>query len=355
MQFSQGKSKAKGKVCRSFFVSVIMKVLFIGGTGNISASVSRQAVDRGIELYLLNRGKSNSGIAGAQSIIGDLTHPEDIKSLLKEHQWDAVVNWIAFREQDIDRDYELFRGKTNQYVFISSASVYQKPLAFPIVTESTPLANPYWQYSRDKISCELKLNDYYRREQFPVTIVRPSLTYDTVLPVPIGGWTEYTVVDRIKKGKKIIVHGDGTSLFTITHADDFAKGFLGLLGHQQAIGESFHITSDEILTWNQIHQALAKAVGSEAKIVHIPSEILATFADELRGSLIGDKSTSIIFDTTKIKRFVPGFSAVIPFNRGIQRTVDWFEADPARQIIKKETDDWIDIIINQFEKAFKIS
>ena len=316
-------------------------------------SVSRQAVESGIELFLLNRGKRIANIAGAESIIADITHPADIKSALKEHTWDAVVNWIAFNEQDIDRDYELFRGKTKQYVFISSASAYQKPLAFPIVTESTPLANPYWQYSRDKIACEMKLNLYYRQEQFPVTIVRPSLTYDTVIPVPIGGWTEYTIVDRIKRGKKIIVHGDGTSLFTITHADDFAKGFLGLLGHQQAIGESFHITSDEILTWNQIHQGLAKAVGCEANIVHIPSDFLAAFDEELRGSLIGDKATSVIFDNTKIKRFVPGFSAIIPFSRGIQRTIKWFESNPARQILKQETDDWIDKIINQYESAFK--
>ena len=331
-----------------------MKVLFIGGTGNISAAVSRQAIDRGIELFLLNRGKRISSIAGAKSIVGDISHPESIQSILKEHTWDAVVNWIAFNEQDIKRDFELFKEKTKQYVFISSASVYQKPLAFPIVTESTPLANPFWQYSRNKIACEIALNAYYRQEQFPITIVRPSLTYDTVIPVPIGGWTDYTIVDRIKKGKKIIVHGDGTSLFTITHADDFAKGFLGLLGHQQAIGESFHITSDEILTWNQIHQAMAKAVGCEAKIVHISSDLLAAFDEELRGSLLGDKATSIIFDNAKIKRFVPEFKAVIPFNRGIQRTIDWFESNTSRQVIKKETNDWIDKIINQYKKAFKL-
>jgi nucleoside-diphosphate-sugar epimerase len=329
-----------------------MKVLFIGGTGNISTSVSNQALDRGMELYLLNRGKRISTIPGAKSIVGDMTRTKEVASVLKEHMWDAVVNWIAFTEQDIKRDYELFRGRTKQYVFISSASAYQKPLAFPFVTESTPLANPFWQYSRDKIACEMALNSFYRQEKFPVTIVRPSLTYDTVIPVPIGGWMEYTIVDRIKKGKKIIVHGDGTSLFTITHADDFAKGFLGLLGHQQAIGESFHITSDEILTWNQIHQALAEAVGCEAKIVHIPSEILATFDEELRGSLIGDKATSVIFDNTKIKRFVPNFTATIPFKQGIRRTVQWFEADGARQIIRKETNVWMDKIINQYDKTF---
>ena len=331
-----------------------MKVLFIGGTGNISTSVSRQAIDRGIELYLLNRGKRISAIPGAQSIVGDMTQSKEVESVLKGHTWDAVVNWIAFTEQDIKRDYELFHGKTKQYIFISSASAYQKPLAFPFVTESTPLANPFWQYSRDKIACEMALNSYYRQEQFPITIVRPSLTYDTVIPVPIGGWMDYTIVDRIKNGKKIIVHGDGTSLFTITHADDFAKGFLGLLSHQQAIGESFHITSDEVLNWNQIYEALAEAVGCEAKVVHIPSDILAAFDEDLRGSLIGDKATSVIFDNTKIKRFVPSFTAIIPLKQGIRRTIKWFEADPARQIIRKETNVWMDKVINQYEKAFNL-
>jgi nucleoside-diphosphate-sugar epimerase len=329
-----------------------MKVLFIGGTGNISTAVSRKAVESGIELYLLNRGKRMPAIPGAKSIIGDINRHEEIESLLKGHVWDAVVDWIAFTEQDIARDYKLFSGKTKQYVFISSASAYQKPLEHPIVTESTPLANPFSQYSRDKIACEMLLNSYYRREQIPVTIVRPSLTYDTVIPVPIGGWTEYTTVDRIKKGKKIIVHGDGTSLFAITHADDFAKGILGLLGNQKTIGESFHITTDEILTWDQIYQSLAEAIGCEAKIVHIPSEILANFNENLRGSLIGDKAVSIIFDNAKIKRFVPGFKATISFKEGIKRTVNWFDADPARQIIREETNKWMDKIIFQYEKAF---
>jgi nucleoside-diphosphate-sugar epimerase len=329
-----------------------MKVLFIGGTGNISTTVSKQAIDRGIELYLFNRGKRISKIPGAKSIIGDINRREDLETALEGHTWDVVVNWIAFTEQDIVRDFKLFQGRTKQYVFISSASAYQKPLAFPIVTESTPLANPFWQYSRNKIACETALNSYFHNEQFPVTIVRPSLTYDTVIPVPIGGWTEYTVVDRMKKGEKIIVHGDGTSLFTITHADDFAKGFLGLLGHQQAIGESFHITSDEILTWDQIYITLAETVECEARIVHIPSDMLAAYNEDLIGSLIGDKATSAIFDNSKIKRFVGDFKAVIPFKQGIRRTLQWFEADPARQIIRKETDVWMDKVIHQYEKAF---
>ncbi len=329
-----------------------MKVLFIGGTGNISTAVTRLAVERGIELYLLNRGKRASTLTGAKILVGDITKPDELRSVLNDHTWDSVVDWIAFTENDVQRDFELFKGKTKQFVFISSASAYQRPASFPIVTESTPLANPFWQYSRDKIACEEKLNVYYRNENFPITIVRPSLTYDTVIPIPIGGWMEYTTVDRIKKGKNIIVHGDGSSLWTITHADDFAKGFVGLLGHQQAIGHAFHITSDEILTWDQIHQVIAEAVGREAHIVHMASDFLGTFDEHLKGSLVGDKATSAIFDNSKIKRFVPGFTATIPFKQGIKRTIDWFEADPARMVIKKETNDMIEKMIAQYEKAF---
>ena len=328
-----------------------MKVLFIGGTGNISTSVSRLAVSRGVELYLLNRRKKLSGIAGAKSITGDITDPA-ISSVLKDHVWDVVVNWIAFTEQDIERDFKLFQEKTKQYIFISSASAYQRPLSHPIVTESTPLANPFWQYSRNKIACEMKLNAFFREDNFPVTIVRPSLTYDTVIPVPIGGWNEYTVVDRIKKRKKIIVHGDGSSLWTITHAEDFAKGFAGLLGHQQAIGHSFHITSDELLTWNQIHEALAEAAGSQAHIIHIPSDVLAKYDKELLGGLVGDKATSVVFDNSKIKRFVPDFVATIPFREGIKRTIRWFESDPARMVVNEETNKWIDGMIDRYENAF---
>ncbi len=329
-----------------------MKVLFIGGTGNISTAVSTLAVQRGIELYLLNRGKRASSLPGAKTLVGDITKPEEMRDLLKDHAWDSVVDWIAFTTNDIQRDFELFKGRTKQFIFISSASAYQRPASSPFVTESTPLANPYWEYSRNKIACEEKLTSFYRNENFPVTIVRPSLTYDTVIPVPVGGWLEYTTVDRIKKGKKIIVHGDGSSLWTMTHADDFAKGFVGLLAHQQAIGHAFHITSDESLTWDQIHQAIAEAVGREAHIVHMASDLLASFDEEFRGSLIGDKATSVIFDNSKIKRFVPGFTATIPFKQGIKRTIDWFEADPTRQIVKRETNDFIEKVIGQYEKAF---
>ena len=330
-----------------------MKVLFIGGTGNISRAVSSLAVARGIELFLLNRGQRMLSVPGTTTIVGDVA-AMGTNSQLLGHAWDAVVNWIAFTEQDVQRDIEIFAGRTKQYVFISSASAYQKPPSHPIVTESTPLVNPFWQYSRDKIACELRLMAEHRAAGFPVTIVRPSLTYDTVIPVPIGGWTEYTIVDRIRTGRRIIVHGDGSSLWTITHADDFAAGFLGLLGHQQAIGHAFHITSDEVLTWDQIHQALADAVGCAPDIVHIPSDFLGRYDEHLRGALLGDKAHSMIFDNTKIKRFVPGFTATIPFNMGIRRTIKWFEADPARMVVRQTTHDFVDRILDHYDRAARV-
>lgn len=328
-----------------------MKVLFVGGTGNISTSVSRLSVGRGIDLFLLNRGMRHVDIPKATLLRGDITHAEDAARVLEEHQWDVVVDWIAFTLNDIERDLHLFRKKTKQYIFISSASAYQKPPSHPIVTESTPLANPYWEYSRNKIVCEERLNRAFREEGFPSTIVRPSLTYDTVIPIAIGGWTEYTIIDRMRSGRKIIVHGDGTSLWTVTHAEDFAKGFVGLMGHQQAIGEAFHITSDEILTWDQIYQAVADAAGVEPKIVHIASDFIVQCEESLRGSLLGDKAVSVVFDNTKIKRFVPEFKATIPFRRGFERTLAWFEADPARQVVRKETHDLMDRIIDRYEQV----
>ncbi|MGL1889836.1 MAG: SDR family oxidoreductase [Reichenbachiella sp.] len=326
-----------------------MKVLFIGGTGNISTSTSKLAVERGIDLYLINRGTRNVDIPGAKTLIGDISNLAEMKKLLNNHEWDVVVNWIAFEPKDIERDFELFHKKTKQYIFLSSASAYQKPPIHPVITESTPLKNPFWQYSRDKIACEDLLNTYYRNNDFPITIVRPSLTYSSVIPVVFGGWNEYTIIDRIKKGQKIIVHGDGTSLWTITHADDFAKGFIGLIGHQQTIGHSFHITSDEILTWNQIYENVAKAVNASANIIHIPSDFLGTFSERLRGSLLGDKAQSVIFDNSKIKLFVPDFVATIPFEEGIKRTVNWFEAEPSRMVINPESNKLMDEIIAKYE------
>ena len=327
-----------------------MKVLFIGGTGNISTYVSKLCVQKGIELFLLNRGIRKVEIPGVKIINGDISKPDQIISLLKDYKWDAVVNWIAFNLNDIERDINLFSNKTKQYIFISSASAYQKPPSHPVITESTPLYNPYWDYSQNKIACEERLNHEYQNKNFPITIVRPSLTYDTVLPVIMGGWTEYTIIDRIRKGKEIVVHGDGTSLWVVTHAEDFAKGFVGLLGHQQAIGHSFHITSDEVLTWDQIYLALAEAVGVEANIVHISSDFIVKHEKSLVGSLLGDKSYSVIFDNTKIKTFVPDYRATIPFIQGIKRTLAWFEAESERQVINEESNRMIDNILNAYNK-----
>jgi nucleoside-diphosphate-sugar epimerase len=330
-----------------------VKVLFIGGTGNISTSVSRLCVERGMDLFLLNRGNRQVDIPGATSLVGDISRPDQMARLLRDHQWDVIVDWIAYTPGDIERDISLFKDKTRQFVFISSASVYQKPLTHPVVTESTPLCNPYWEYSRNKIACEERLNRAYRESGFPVVIVRPSLTYDTVIPVALGGWTEFTIIDRIRQGRKIIVHGDGTSLWTITHAEDFAKGFVGLLGHQQATGHAFHITSDEILTWDQIYQAVAEAAGRVANIVHIASDFIGEHDRSAIGGLMGDKAVSVIFDNSKIKRFVPGYVATIPFREGFKRTLSWFEADPARCIVKQETHDWMDRMIQAYERSTK--
>ncbi len=327
-----------------------MKVLFIGGTGNISRYVSLACIERGIDLHLLTRGTRQVDIPGARTVRGDIGRPAEIKALLEGIRWDSVVDWIAYTEEDIDRDIGLFREKTDQFVFISSASAYQKPPVHPFITESTPLCNPFWEYSRNKIACEENLNRAYRHEGFPITIVRPSLTYDTVIPVAIGGWTEYTVIDRIKRGEPIIVHGDGTSLWTVTHAEDFARGFVGLLGHPQAVGEAFHITSDETLTWNQIYRAVASAAGREPHLVHVPSDFIAACEGSLTGTLLGDKSHSVIFDNSKIRKLVPEFKATIPFHLGIKRTLAWFDADPARQIVRKETQEMMDRILRAYQE-----
>jgi nucleoside-diphosphate-sugar epimerase len=325
-----------------------VKVLFIGGTGNISTSVSRLCVERGIDLFLLNRGTRKVDIPGVKTIVADISKPDSVKSALEKHTWDVVVNWIAFTFADVERDIELFARRTRQYIFISSASAYQKPPTHFIVTESTPLFNPFWEYSRNKIACEERLNRAYREDGFPITIVRPSHTYDTVIPVAIGGGTEYTVIDRMRKGKQIIVHGDGTSLWTLTHSEDFAKGFVGLLGHQQVIGHSFHITSDEVLTWNQIHHTVARTAGCEAKIVHIPSDYIVRCEQSLQGNLLGDKSLCAIFDNSKIRAFVPAFRATIPLSEGFRRTLAWFDADPARQIVRDETNQMMDRILRSY-------
>ncbi len=336
-----------------------MKILFIGGTGNISMACTRLAIEQGFDVYHLNRGLSKMPVPQeVQTFTCDINNVEQVKKLLGDLSFDVVANFVAFKQEDVDRDFELFSGRTGQYIFISSASAYQKPLKQPFVTESTPLKNPYWDYSRDKIACEERLNQLYREKDFPITIVRPSLTYETVIPVAIGSWDDYTIIDRMKKGKPVIVHGDGTSLWTITHSIDFAKGFVGLAGHQQAIGESFHITSDEILTWNQIYEAVAEAAGVKPNLVHINSEYICKVAetvgqDWMWGNLLGDKAISSIFDNSKIKRYVPGFQATIPFKTGIRETVQWFEADESRMRIIDENNALMDLVIDKYQAALK--
>jgi len=341
---------------RANWYTACMKILFVGGTGNISTASSRLAVQRGMDLYLLNRGTRKVEIPGAKSIVADISKPQEVAKALEGHSWDAVVNWVAFGPAAIERDIALFAGKTQQYIFISSASAYQKPSSHAVITESTPLKNPFWEYSRNKIACEDRLNQAYRETGFPSVIVRPSLTYDTVIPLAIGSWDDYTMMDRMKKGKPVVVHGDGTSLWTITHSEDFAKGFVGLLGNGQALGHAFHITSDEWLTWDQIWQYTAAAGGCEAKIVHVSSEFICAVADKMgqkwmRGNLLGDKAVSAIFDNSKIKQFVPGFQATIPYRDGIRRTVQWFEADPKRMKISDGNNAMHDNILAAWAKA----
>jgi nucleoside-diphosphate-sugar epimerase len=328
-----------------------MRVLFVGGTGNISTSVSRLAVARGVELYLLNRGQSGVRIDGARSITADMSDATGAAAALRELTFDVIVNWIAFVPSDVERDIALFGPRTRQYVFISSASAYEKPPRSPFITESTPLKNPYWEYSRNKIACEDLLVRAWRERDFPMTIVRPSLTYDTHLPIAIGGWGCYTLIDRLRRGRKIISHGDGTSLWTVTHAEDFAKGFVGLLGHPRAIGEAFQITSDEVLTWDQIYTAIAAAVGVKADIVHIPSDFIQRLDPAMGAGLLGDKAHSVIFDNSKIRRLVPDFVATIPFHEGIRRTVEQFEANPRRQVVRAEVNEAMDRMIAAWQRA----
>ncbi|MGA2183273.1 MAG: SDR family oxidoreductase [Bryobacteraceae bacterium] len=335
-----------------------MRVLFIGGTGIISTASTRLAAERGIDLTLLNRGRRGfeKGLdlpADVKTLTVDIDDEAAAARALGDASFDAVVNWTVFVPGQIERDLRLLAGRTGQYIFISSASAYQKPATHYLITESTPLANPYWQYSRDKIACEERLIKAYREEGFPITIVRPSLTYgDTQITLAVNSWTKsYSVVDRMRRGKKVIVPGDGSSLWVITHNSDFAKGLVGLLGNPQAIGHAFHITSDEVMTWDQFYRIVAEAAGTEPKLVHIPSDFLAACQPEELGSLIGDKAVSVVFDNSKIKRFVPGYCATMPFARGIRRTLAWFDANPARRQVDADADAAWDKLIDAWERG----
>ncbi len=331
-----------------------MRILFIGGTGIISTACTCLAASRGIEVTLLNRGRRAASLPpGVNTLAVDINDPAAVSNALSGAKFDTVVDWIAFEPTHIERDIELFRGRTRQYIFISSASAYQKPPSQYLITESTPLANPYWDYSQQKIACEDRLMRAYREEGFPITIVRPSLTYgETQIALAVNSWQKsYTAIDRMRKGKKIIVPGDGTSLWVITHNTDFAKGLVGLLAREQAIGHAFHITSDEVMTWDQWYRLTAEAAGAEPNLVHIPSEFIAACMPETRGGLFGDKAVSVVFDNTKIKRFVPDYCATVPFTQGIRQTIAWFDDDPARRQIDEQANDNWDRLIEAYERG----
>lgn len=328
-----------------------MKVLFIGGTGLISGECAALALDRGIDLSLLTRGHRPPDFPAATRpphfITADITNEAATAAALGRETFDCVVNFIAYKSADIERDIRLFAGRTQQYVLISSASCYQKPPADYRVTEETPLANPFWQYARDKIACETALMAGHHQRQFPATIVRPSLTYGrSRIPASYHNSTHcWTTAHRLLAGKPIIVHGDGAGLWQVTHAADVAQGLLGLLGNPTAIGQAFHITTDEVLTWDRILLTLAQTLGVTAKIVHVPADVLAHF-DPARGpGILGDKQHSVIIDNIKIKHFVPGFQATITLAEGLQQTVAWFRADPRRQTLDEKIDTLTDRII----------
>ncbi|HEY5015701.1 MAG TPA: NAD-dependent epimerase/dehydratase family protein [Streptosporangiaceae bacterium] len=324
-----------------------LKVLFIGGSGVISSACSWLAVERGIDLYVLNRGTTQRRPLPEQATVlrGDIRDPAAAARALGDREFDAVVDWVAFTPEQVQADLDLLRGRTGQYVFISSASAYQTPPARLPVLESTPLRNPFWRYSRDKIACEDLLVAAYRSEGFPATIVRPSHTYDqTKVPLD-GGWT---AVARMRQGRPVVVHGDGTSLWTLTHHADFARGFVPLLGHQRAIGEAFHITSDDVLTWNQIAQSLAAAAGASADIVHVPSDAIAAADPEWGAGLLGDKAHSMVFDNSKLRSVVPDYRAVIPFEQGAREILAWFDQDPSRQQVDARTDALMDKLVSAY-------
>lgn len=326
-----------------------MKALFIGGTGIISTAITELFAQQGGELYLLNRGSRNDRLPGNVHLIkGDISDERTVAGLISGMSFDVVADFIAFTVDQAERDYRLFNGKTRQYIFISSASAYQKPpLSYP-VTESTPLVNPYWQYSRNKIACEEYLMRQHRENGFPVTVVRPSHTYDDRY-LPLDGWQ---VAKRMLEGKRVIIHGDGTTLWTLTHNSDFAKGFVGLMGNVHVIGDAFHITSDERLTWNQIYMIIADALGVELKAVHVPSEFIAACSptDQL-GNLIGDKANNAIFDNTKLKRFVPDFAATTRFDQGVRKTIANILNHPELQKPDPAYDDWCDRVIAAMDAA----
>jgi nucleoside-diphosphate-sugar epimerase len=310
-------------------------ILFIGGTGVISATAAQRAVALGHRLTILNRGRSTRPVPeGVETLSADVRDVSAVREALAGREFDAVADFITYTPDQAKASLDLFAGCTGQYVFISSASAYQKPPTRLPIRESTPLKNPFWQYSRDKIACEDLFFEAYREQDFPLTVVRPSHTYDRTKIAMVGGWTD---IHRMRAGLPVMVHGDGTSLWTLTHSRDFAKAFVGLLGRPQAVGESYTITSDEYLPWNQIYQLFARAAGvAEPELVHVASETIAAHSEELGPNLLGDRSHSVVFDNTKIKSLVPDYCATVPFADGAREIVDWYDANPDLQVVNQQ-------------------
>jgi nucleoside-diphosphate-sugar epimerase len=318
-----------------------LRILFIGGSGIISSACCRLAVQRGIELYALNRGATQLRPLPSEVTIlhGDIRDEASVREALGDREFDVVVNWVAFTADHVEVDLERFRGRIGQYIFISSASAYQTPPSRVPIIESTPLRNPYWQYSRNKIACEDRLIRAYREDGFPATIIRPSHTYDHTAVPSYAGWT---LVHRMRQGKEVVVQGDGTSLWTLTHSDDFAKGFVPLLGNTRAIGEAFHITSDDVLTWNQITMILAAAAGVDAKIVHVPSDTIAAADPTWGPALLGDSAHSMIFDNSKLRSVVPDYLATITLEQAAPEIIKWHDEDQSRQQVDADLDALMD-------------
>ncbi len=334
-----------------------MRILFIGGTGTISSAITRQLAESEHELWLLNRGnRSNEVPKGVRQIKADIDNEKDVLEQLGDATFDAVCEFIGFVPAQVERDIRLFQGRTRQYIYISSASAYHKPARNYIINEGTTLANPHWQYSRDKIACEELLMKHYREEGFPVTIVRPSHTYcERSVPVGLHGTKgSWQVLRRMQQGKPVIVHGDGSSLWTMTWNEDFARGFIGLIGNPHAIGESFQIMSDESLTWNQIYEAVAEAMGVSAHLYHVSSDFLNAVAPkeyDVEGNLLGDKAVTVVFDCSKLKRIVPDFHPRVRFEEGVRKCVAYLLSHPELQVEDPEFDAWCDHVIAVQEEA----
>ena len=331
-----------------------MKVLFIGGTGNLSGDCTLRALAKGMEVWHLNRGSKPAEVPeGVVTLVADIRDEAAAGRVLGRERFDAVVDFIAYTREHIEQDIRLFRDRTRQFVFISSASAYRKPPVHHVITESTPLINPFWKYSQDKIECERRLEEEARAKGFPCTIIRPSHTYCSRWMPTAFGSADFTVPKRMLDGRRVIVHGDGQSLWTMTHTRDFAVGLVGLLGNPAAMGEAVQITGEEVLTWDSVHATIAAALGVEPKTVHIPSDFIAAVDLERGAHFLGDKTYSALFDCSKLKRLVPEFRTTVSFQEGMRESAAWYLADPSRQKVDPALDASMDAILAAWDRKTK--